>query len=72
MKSGKDYTVHRALDKFLKTPDYHIRHAVVFSNEREVRTTGGITCLPVYYCIFYRHSGTAGQDVILPEVPFPD
>ena len=29
IKSGKDYTVHSALDKFLATPEYHINKAMV-------------------------------------------
>ena len=34
IKSGKDYTVHSALNRFLKIPDYKIRQAYVLSNER--------------------------------------
>ena len=48
VKSGKDYTVHSALDNLLETPDYHIQKAVVLSNEREVSVKNGITYLPVY------------------------
>ena len=54
VKSGKDYTVHSALDKFLETPDYGISKAVVLSNEREISVKNGITYLPVYYCMFYQ------------------
>ena len=36
VKSGKDYTEHSALTKFLQVPDYGINRAIVFSNEREV------------------------------------
>ncbi len=53
VKSGKDYTVHSALDSFLSNPDYSIRSAIVLSNEREVYTDSkGITYLPVYYVMF--------------------
>ena len=33
IKSGKDYTVHSALNNFLNTPLYNIHRAIVFSNE---------------------------------------
>lgn len=35
VKSGKDYKVHSALDKFLATTDYHITRAVVFTPVRD-------------------------------------
>ena len=54
VKSGKDYTIHSALNNFLDTPDYHIQRAVVLSNEREVKVSDGITYQPVYYCMFYQ------------------
>ena len=36
VKSGKDYTRHTALTKFMETSEYGIKEAIVFSNEREV------------------------------------
>ena len=36
VKSGKDYTVHSALDRFISNEDYNIKRAYVLSNEREV------------------------------------
>ncbi len=36
VKSGKDYTVHSALNTFVKNEDYHIKKAFVVSNERKV------------------------------------
>lgn len=69
VKSGKDYTVHSALDKFLATPDYNIKQAVVLNNNREVMEKNGITYLPVYYCMFYRAEGTKDHsDCIIPEI----
>ena len=52
VKSGKDYTVHSALNNFVKNEDYHIKKAFVVSNERTVRTDGKITYLPIYYVMF--------------------
>lgn len=67
IKSGKDYTEHSALTKFLETPEYGIRRAIVFSNERNVFKEKGVTYLPVYYCMFL-HDERHEEPVILPEL----
>ena len=53
VKSGKDYTVHSALNSFVKNEDYHIKKAIVLSNERTVKTVGKITYLPIYFVMFF-------------------
>ena len=53
VKSGKDYTVHSALDKLLSVDEYGIKWAYVLSNEREVLTRNGITYIPIYYVMFF-------------------
>lgn len=53
VKSGKDYTVHSALNAFTQNDDYHIQKAFVVSNEREIITKGKITYLPIYYIMFF-------------------
>ena len=58
IKSGKDYTDHSALSKFLETPDYGINHAIVFSS---------VTYLPIYYIMFL-HNEHREEPVILPEL----
>ena len=67
VKSGKDYTGHSALTKFLETPDYGIDRAIVFSNEREVSKERGVTYLPIYYCMFLQNVHRDAS-VILPEL----
>lgn len=52
VKSGKDYSVHSALNVFTKNEDYGIKKAIVLSNEREVKQKGKIWYLPVYYAMF--------------------
>ena len=52
VKSGKDYTVHSALNNLLKNPDYNIQAATVISNEREIRQDGKRTYMPVYLVMF--------------------
>ena len=68
IKSGKDYTEHSALSKFLETPEYGIDRAIVFSNERQVYQKQGITYMPIYYCMFLQHDLTSDESVILPEL----
>jgi predicted AAA+ superfamily ATPase len=71
VKSGKDYTVHSALDNFLSTPDYHIGEAVVFSNEREVKTVKGITYLPIYDVMFMQREAVREEDTTVKPLTPP-
>lgn len=58
VKSGKDYTVHSALNAFVQNEDYPIKKAFVVSNERNVIQKGKITYIPIYYIMFFNaHSG---------------
>ena len=66
VKSGKDYTEHSALTKFLDTPEYGIDRALVFSNEREIFQKKRVTYMPIYYCMFLQKDST--DSVILPEL----
>ncbi len=52
IKSGKDYTTHHALSRFLTNTDYHVKEAYVLSNERMVTHDAQITYLPIYYLMF--------------------
>jgi predicted AAA+ superfamily ATPase len=68
VKSGKNYTVHSALDKFLETPDYGIGKAVVLCNDREVREKDGTVYLPIYYCMFYQRDFVRDEEaLVIPE-----
>ncbi len=72
IKSGKDYSVHSALDKFLATPEYHIHEAVVLSNEQMVFKDKGIVYLPVYYCMFFQKDKTEDADsLVIPNIEVP-
>lgn len=70
VKSGKDYDEHSALDRFLSVKDYGITEAAVLCNEREVRKDGGVTYMPVYYCMFYKQD-TETQGMYLPAMEVP-
>lgn len=64
VKSGKDYTVHSALNRLLSTPDYHITRGIVLSNNRTVTTFGAVVYMPVYYVMFFDAAATAGSEFI--------
>ncbi len=53
VKSGKDYTIHSALNTFVKNEDYHVKKAFVLSNTREITTNGKIMYLPIYDVMFF-------------------
>ena len=54
VKSGKDYTKHAALNKFISNEDYNVKKAYVLSNEREVKIVDKIIYLPIYYVMFIK------------------
>ncbi len=63
VKSGKDYTVHSALNKMLAVPDYNVSYGMVLSNAREVRHVNNILYLPIYYVMFIDSTGEDVEDV---------
>ncbi len=63
VKSGKDYTVHSALNTFVQNEDYHIKKAFVVSNERKISTQGKVTYLPIYYIMFFQNGPTDEKDL---------
>lgn len=65
VKSGKDYTVHSALNTFVSNEDYHIQKAFVLSNEREIQCKGKITYLPIYFVMFFQNGSVDGSDLII-------
>lgn len=62
VKSGKDYTIHSALDKFIANEEYSIKKAYVLSNEQKVYKENGITYIPIYYIMFFQNiSNVVGE-----------
>lgn len=64
VKSGKDYTVHSALDKFLSNKEYNIKRAYVLSNEQQVYTEKGITYMPIYYVMFFQNESNVVEQFL--------
>lgn len=56
VKSGKDYTVHSALNAFVQNEDYHIQNAYVMSNERTITAKGKIIYIPIYDIMFFQNT----------------
>jgi len=63
VKSGKDYKIHSALDGFVSTTDYHIKSAIVLSNDRRIEIKNNILYMPVYYAMFI-HESMSGDLVL--------
>ena len=57
VKSGRDYTVHSALNNFVTNEDYHIQKAYVLSNERNISNKGKIYYIPIYFVMFLQNGG---------------
>ena len=64
VKSGKDYTVHSALDRFISNEDYNVKRAYVLSNEREVFAEEGIIYIPTYYIMFFRNTSNVVEEFL--------
>ena len=52
VKSGKDYSIHSALNNLVSNDAYNIQKAYVLSNERLIKQKGKIIYLPIYYVMF--------------------
>ncbi len=63
VKSGKDYTTHKALDRFIENKEYNIHSGIVLNNEREVYTRNDITYMPVYYIMCIEKSDIPQENI---------
>lgn len=64
VKSGKDFRRHRALDKFVENEDYHIKKAILLSNNSAVEHIGKVIYMPIYYAMFLKPSNP--ESFIIP------
>ena len=63
VKSGRDYSIHSALDHFITNPSYPIREGIVLSNEREIKTVDKATYIPIYFAMFFK--STIDEEVLI-------
>lgn len=61
VKSGKDYSIHSALNRFLSLDEYNVKRAYVLSNGQNVHTKDGITYIPIYYIMFFDNTSSAAE-----------
>lgn len=66
VKSGKDYTIHSALNTLVTNKDYHIEKAFVLCNQRQITHKGKITYLPIYFVMFFQNRPRDEADLLIP------
>ncbi len=52
VKSGKDYTVHSAINRLLSSGGYNVKKGCVLSNNAITRQESGIVYMPIYMAMF--------------------
>ncbi len=52
VKSGKDYTIHYAINRFLKNKSYNVKFGYVLSNNRIIINKDNLIYLPIYMIMF--------------------
>lgn len=65
VKSGKDYTIHSALNSLLDNAHSRIRMGIVLSNSGEIKRDGKILYLPVYMAMLLKLSGEEPKKITL-------
>ena len=63
VKSGRDYSIHSALNNLISTDEYNVKSAFVLSNEREVKRKDKILYLPIYYIMFINNLEGETSDI---------
>lgn len=66
VKSGKDYSVHHALDNILSDEQYNIKAALVLCNDN-VSVKGKITYLPIYMSMFLQREQQS-EGIYIPDI----
>ncbi len=65
VKSGRDYMIHSAINKFLSNSDYPVSRGIVLSNDREVKMIDKITYYPIYFVMFIKSTVDYGEHLLL-------
>ena len=52
VKSGKNFTVHSAIDKFIGNKNYNVNKGIIFSNDIDIKENGGKLYLPIYFVMY--------------------
>lgn len=52
VKSGKNFTTHSAISKFVNNDDHNVKQAIVLSYDINIKYENGILYLPIYFMMF--------------------
>lgn len=66
VKSGKDYTIHSAMNSCLENTEYQMNEGIVFAN-CNVSRRGKITYLPIYMIMFLKPND---KQIVLDRIEF--
>jgi predicted AAA+ superfamily ATPase len=66
VKSGKDYTIHSAINNCLANPEYQIEEGIVFAN-CNVSAKGKVVYLPIYMIMFLQKNT---EQIVLEKIEF--
>ena len=66
VKSGKDYTVHSAMNNCLANPEFQMQEGFVFANWN-VSQKGKVTYLPIYMIMFLQNDS---EQIVLDKIVF--
>lgn len=62
VKSGRDYSIHNSLTRFISNDEYNVKRAYVLSNEQKVYSDGNITYIPIYYVMFFKNESEVVEE----------
>lgn len=65
VKSGRDYQIHSAINKFIANEDYPVLEGIVLCNEKDVLVSGKITHMPIYYSMFLKPDVSEEDNLLL-------
>lgn len=65
VKSGRDYTIHSALNNFINNKEYNIHHAYVLYSGREIKQNEKVTYLPIYFVMFLNKDDFSNEELLL-------
>ena len=66
VKSGKDYTIHSAMNKCLSNPEYQMDEGIVFAN-CNISKKGKVSYLPIYMIMFLLKDT---EQIVLDKIEF--
>jgi predicted AAA+ superfamily ATPase len=66
VKSGKDYTIHSAMNNCLANSEYQMQEGIVFAN-CNVSRKGKVTYLPIYMVMFLQKDS---EQIVLDKIEF--